>query len=385
MPPFFARTIWVLAVVSFFTDISSEILFPVLPLFFQSIGFTGLMIGLLEGMAEAAAGLSKIYFGLWSDRLGQRLAFVRAGYLFSAVAKPMLAVSTWVPWIFLSRIVDRLGKGMRTAPRDALLSEASAHEHRATVFGFHRAWDTAGALLGPILALLFLQQFPGQYVSLFLLAFIPALLSVLFTGLLREKRTVGRPATVAFSAIWRFWKQAPPAFRTLVAPMLLFAAFNSSDAFLLLRAAQVTGSDTMAIAAYLVYNAVYAVAAWPIGFLADRVGKLRILLAGMVLFGMVYSGMAMADTSAEVFFLFGLYGIYAAATEGVTKALISTLIPRDQTAGALGFYAGWQSICLLIASAVAGLVWTTVHPAAALLMGAAGTLIAALWLWFNHR
>ncbi len=385
MPRFFARTVWVLALVSFFTDISSETLFPVLPLFFQSIGFTGLMIGVLEGMAEAAAGLSKIYFGLWSDRLGQRLAFVRVGYVLSAIAKPMLAVSAWAPWIFFSRMVDRLGKGIRTAPRDALLSEASAHEHRATVFGFHRAWDTAGALLGPILALLYLQKFPGQYVSLFLLAFLPALLSVLLTSLLREKRTEGRTASVAFSALWRFWKLAPPAFRTLVAPLLLFAAFNSSGAFLLLRAAQVTGSDAGAIAAYIVYNGVYALSAWPIGFLADRLGKLRILLAGMLLFSTVYGGMAMADTSAEVFFLFGLYGIYAAATEGVTKALISTIIPRDQTAGALGFYAGWQSICLLIASAVAGLVWTAVDPAAALLLGAAGTLVAALWLWFSHR
>jgi MFS family permease len=375
------RTILLLSAVSLLNDISSEMLYPVMPLFLQSIGFSTVAIGLLEGLAEATGGLSKIYFGNRSDALGTRMPFVRLGYLLSSIAKPMMAVFTFVPWIFSARMLERLGKGIRTAARDALLSDETTPGNKATVFGFHRAMDTAGAAIGPILALIYLQFYPGNYRSLFILSFIPAILSVGLTFLIREKKkNLPKTGTGTFLEKFFYWKKSPVAFRQLMVGLLFFGLINSSDIFLLLRAKEIMHDDTAVLSAYILYNLVYALFAYPLGRLADALGMKRMIVVGLLLFAVVYGGMAFTQSPVIVIALLFVYGIYAAATEGVSKALISNTVPVDQTASAIGFYTGWNSICLLFASSVTGLIWYAVSPEAALLMSGCGSVVAAMYL-----
>ena len=187
-PKIITRTILVLSLVSLFTDMASEMLYPVMPVFLRSIGFSVLLIGILEGFAEATAGLSKSYFGRKSDKTGNRLPFVRIGYALSAISKPMMAAFVYPLWIFLARTTDRLGKGIRTAARDAMLSDECTHENKGKVFGFHRSMDTLGAVIGPAIALLFLYFYPGQYKLLFLLAFLPGMVAVFATLFIKEKK-----------------------------------------------------------------------------------------------------------------------------------------------------------------------------------------------------
>ena len=377
------RTILVLSLVSLFTDLSSEMLYPIMPLFLQSIGFSTILIGVLEGFAEAIAGLSKMYFGRLSDDMGRRMPFVRLGYFFSAISKPMLAFFTFPLWIFSARTIDRLGKGLRTGARDALLSDESTPENKATVFGFHRALDTTGAVLGPLMALVYLQYRPEDYKTLFLIAFIPAILSVLFTFVIKEQQKelpLSKPATSLLEK-FSYWKASPTAFRQLMIGLLFFGLINSSDVFLLLQTKQITSDDSKVLMVYIFYNLVFALFALPLGRLADKIGMKKMIVFGLVLFSMVYAGMGLTGDFRVVLLLFFLYGIYAASTEGVAKALISNLVPKTATASAIGFYAGWNSICAFVASSVTGLIWYFVSPEAAFFWSAGGSLVAAVYLY----
>ena len=270
----FSKTIWLLSFVSLFTDIASEMLYPVMPVYLKTIGFSALLIGILEGLAEATAGLSKGYFGNLSDRLGKRVTFVRLGYLLSSLSKPMLALFSFPLWVFLARTTDRLGKGLRTSSRDAILSDESTPETKGRVFGLHRAMDTAGAMLGPVLALLFLLYFPDNYKLLFLFAFIPGLIGAALTFIIKEKTIVPNPGINAknFFSFLAYWKIASPQYKKLVTGLLFFAIINSSDIFLLLMIKQIGYSGTEVIAAYIFYNFVYAVVSYPVGILADKLG-----------------------------------------------------------------------------------------------------------------
>lgn len=381
MKKILTRTIVVLSIVSLFTDISSEMLYPVMPLFLQSIGFSTVLIGVLEGFAEAVAGLSKMYFGRMSDEVGRRMPFVRLGYLLSAVSKPMMAAFVYPLWIFSARTLDRLGKGIRTGARDALLSDETLPEHKGTVFGFHRAMDTVGAALGPLLALIYLQFHPDDYKTLFLLAFLPAIISVALTFIIREKKSaVQKPEKTSFLEKFAFWKKSPVAFRRLMVALLFFGLMNSSDVFLLLRAKQITNSDTAVLSSYILYNLVFALFAFPLGRLADKIGMKRMIVFGLIIFTVVYAGMSQVQSTTMIVALLFLYGIYAAATEGIAKALISNVVPSNETASAIGFYTGWNSICTLIASSITGWIWYAASPEAAFLVSAGGTLLAAIYL-----
>lgn len=376
------RTILILSLVSLFTDISSEMLYPVMPVFLQSIGFSTLLIGVLEGFAEAIAGLSKMYFGRMSDESGRRMPLVRLGYLLSAVSKPMMAAFTFPWWIFTARTADRLGKGIRTGARDALLSDESTPQNKATVFGFHRALDTTGAALGPLAALAYLYYHPQDYRTLFLIAFLPALLSVLLTFFIREKQAMpaGMKGGNNFFEKFRYWKRSPVAFRKLMIGLLFFALINSSDVFLLLKAKQISGSDTSVLLAYIFYNLVFALFAYPLGKLADRIGLKQLIVLGFLLFSAVYTTMAFTDSYGLLIAVFFGYGIYAAATEGVAKALVSNVVAKTETASAIGFYAGWNSIFAFLASSLTGLIWFTISPQTAFLLSAGGSVLVVLYL-----
>lgn len=355
------RTVLILSLVSLFADIASELLYPVIPIYLKEIGFSVFWIGILEGVASFTAGISKGYFGKLSDEKGLRLPFVKLGYLLSAVSKPMMAVFIYPLWIFFARTIDRLGKGIRTAARDALLSQEATKETKARVFGFHRGMDTLGATIGPALALLFLYFWPGQYKTIFYIAFIPGIISVLLIFLLKEKR---RPVSTLgkgnFFSFFSYYKIASLEYKKLTAGLLLFALFNSADIFLLLKTKEVTGDDTLTIAAYVFYNLVYAVTSYPLGSLADKIGLKKVFTSGLLLFAVVYAGFAFNPSTIMIFVLFFLYGIYAAATEGVVKAWVSNLAHEKNTATAIGFYTSCESICSLFASIAAGLLWTNI-------------------------
>lgn len=352
------RTVLVLSIVSLLADVASEMLYPVIPVYLKEIGFSVLGIGLLEGLANFTAAVSKGYFGKRSDERGLRLPFIKLGYFFSAAAKPLLAAFAYPLWIFFARTLDRLGKGLRTAARDALLSENATPQTKARVFGFHRSMDTVGAAIGPALALLLIVLFPKNYALIFLLAGIPGLLSVALIFLLKESRKPS--STVAgrgFFSFFGYWKVAPTPYKKLVTGLLLLALFNSSDVFLLLKTKEVTGDDRLAIGAYILYNGVFALAAYPLGALADKIGIKNVFLSGLLLFAAVYFLFGMAASTAVVFSAFALYGVYAAATDGITKAWITNLSHRQNTATALGLYTAAESICTLLASVLAGGLW----------------------------
>jgi len=346
------RTVLIVSAVSLFTDIASEMLYPIMPVYLRSIGFSVMLIGILEGVAEATAGLSKGYFGNLSDVWQKRVPFVRGGYLLSAVSKPMMAFFTFPLWIFFARTLDRLGKGLRTSARDAMLSDETTKEHKGKVFGFHRGMDTAGAAIGPVIALIYLYFYPGQYYWLFIIAFLPGLVAVSLTFLLKDRsrktvlkeqqetnryvtREIPTTPRVGLFSYFSYWKKASPAFRMLVAGLLVFTLFNSSDAFLLLALKEQKVSDAGMIGFYIFYNLVYALFSYPVGIIADRIGLKTMLLVGLFLFSGVYFLIGWAGSALVFGLLFFFYGIYAASTEGISKALISNLADRNETATAI--------------------------------------------------
>jgi MFS family permease len=365
---YITRTIWILSVVSLLTDTASEMLYPVMPIYLKSIGFSVLFIGVLEGIAEATAGLSKGYFGKRSDMSGKRVPFVQWGYALSAVSKPMMALFTFPIWIFFARTLDRFGKGMRTAARDALLSEETTPQAKAKVFGFHRSMDTIGAVLGPVLALVYLYFYPEQYKTLFFIAFAPGALAVVASIYLNERPIKKRPTiSISFFSFLNYWKESSQHYRRLVIGLLAFTLFNSSDVFLLLKAKQSGIDDAMVIGIYIFYNFIFALFAFPLGVLADRLGLKKVFIGGLSFFAVVYFGMSVSEKLYVYVVLFFLYGLYAAATEGISKAWISNITDKQHTATAIGTYTGLQSICTLLASSLTGFIWSYYNAAAALL------------------
>ena len=381
-----SRTVLLLSFVSLFADVASEMLYPVIPVYLKDIGFSVLLIGLLEGVANFTAALSKGYFGKRSDESGLRLPFVKLGYFFSAVSKPMLAAFTFPLWIFFSRTVDRLGKGVRTAARDALLSQAATPQTKARVFGFHRSMDTLGAAIGPAVTLLLLILYPKNYALIFLLAGIPGLLSVALVFALKEKRQPSSTlAESGFFSFFGYWRIASPEYKKLVAGLVLLSLVNSSDVFLLLKTKEIVGDDRLVLGAYIFYNVVFALVSYPLGVLADRTNIRNVFLVGILFFSLVYFLFAIARSITVIFVAFFLYGIYAAAVEGLAKAWITNLSHNRNTATAVGFFTSCESICTLLASVLAGLLWQRFGSGPAFYTTAAVALLVVFYFLFGLR
>ncbi len=368
---------------SLFTDTASEMLYPIMPMYLKTIGFSIVLIGILEGVAEATAGLSKGYFGKRSDTSGKRVSFVQIGYALSAISKPMMAFFIYPVWIFFARTIDRFGKGIRTGARDAILSDEATPETKGKIFGFHRSMDTFGAVLGPSLALLYLYFFPQQYTTLFYIAFLPGLCAVAASFFLKDKRervSTEKKSTPLFSFL-KYWKVSPLMYRKVVIGLLLFALFNSSDVFLLLKAKQDGLTDTAIIGVYIFYNLVYALFAFPIGIAADKIGLKNMFIFGLSLFAIVYFGMSSNTTLYAFIGLFFLYGMYAAATEGISKAWISNVTDKNDTATAIGTYSGFQSICTMIASSLAGVLWYHFGASATFIVTGIATVVIIVYFF----
>lgn len=353
------RTVWILSLVSLFTDMASEMLYPIMPIYLKSIGFSILLIGILEGLVEAIAGLSKGYFGQLSDSKAKRAPFVQLGYSLSALSKPMMAFFVYPLWIFFVRTVDRLGKGIRTGARDAMLSGETNKANKGKVFGFHRSMDTFGAVFGPALALLYLYFYPEDYINLFYIAFIPGVLAVVASFLLKDKKveTPSVKKKINFFSFIKYWKQSSSEYRKVVVGLLFFALFNSSDVFLLLKAKDAGLDDTWVIGIYIFYNLIYALTAYPLGSFADKIGLKKMFVFGLIIFSLVYFGMGLSTNLYVIIALFFGYGIFAAATEGISKAWITNLSKDENTATAVGTFTAFQSIVAMIASVMAGLLW----------------------------
>jgi len=338
-----------------FTDIASEMLYPVTPIFLTAVlGASMAIVGLIEGIAEFTAGILKGYFGRLSDKIGRRSIFVTIGYSLSAISKPIPGIFPFIPSVVFSRITDRIGKGIRTAPRDALLA-SYAEGNTGAIFGFHRGMDTLGAAIGPITALILLHFYPNNYRLIFLVAFLPSIIAVGFTTVVKEKATSAvKKKKENFSVLW---KNSPKKFKEVIIFITLFSFVNSSDVFLILKSQNISRSSTLAILGYIFYNLVYALTSYPIGKISDRFSKKSVFISGLIIFSLVYFGFAVTQNLNVIWGLFVLYGIYAASTEGIAKAWISDLIPDQNRGTAIGLLTMLSGIAMMTGSVITGILW----------------------------
>lgn len=367
-----------LGLVSFLTDVSSEMVYPLIPLFLTiQLGAGPAVIGVIEGLAESTASLLKVFSGVLSDRLGRRKPLAIAGYATSALSRVLFFLALSWGWVLGGRLADRLGKGVRTAPRDALIADSSDPRAYGLSFGLHRAMDTFGAVVGVVLAYFILRRAHLDFRAVFLYAIIPAALGVALLFFVREKRAKDPPATRRLSLSWR---RLDPRLKAFLVIVFLFTLGNSSNQFLLLRAQNVGFQVRDVLLLYLIYVFVYGLAAYPAGRLSDRVGRRSLLVWGYLTYGMVYLGFALVRQPERLWPLFAAYGLYSAFTEGVEKALVAEIAPLQQRATLIGLHATLVGIGLFPASLLAGLLWTTVSPAAPFYFGGAIGILTALGL-----
>jgi MFS family permease len=369
------RSIRTLGWVSFFTDVASEMVYPVVPLFLVSaLGAPATVLGAMEGAAEAVVCLMKGASGWHSDRMGRRTPFVRAGYGLGALSKPLLALALSWPVVFAARIIDRSGKGLRTTARDAMIADAAPPATAGRAYGFHRAMDTAGAIVGVSLSLGLLALLPGAYRTIFLLAALPSLVAVWLTFRLKDKGPE-KSATAPRRPLRESLRGLPRSYWRALALLSLFALANSTDALLLLRTRDWGFSDTHVIGAYVLFNIVYAATAYPAGIVSDRVGRWRIMLGGWTVYALTYFGFALSGP-AWIWVLFPIYGLYMGLTEGVGKAIIASNLPMERRGTAMGFFLMLTGLLSLLGNLAAGLAWDLIGPRAPFLMGGALALLA---------
>ncbi len=379
----------ILGIASLLTDISTEMVYPLLPLYLTSarIGATPAIVGIIEGFAESTASLIRVFSGAWSDRIQRRKPITILGYSASTIGKFLLYVSTTWHVVLAGRLTDRFGKGIRTAPRDALIADSSDAAKRGAAFGLHRALDTAGATIGVIIAYLLFISVQNDFSTIFLLSLIPAALGVLALFFVRESK----PPAVFETRVksggepwWRNvharWSALDGRLKVFLLIIFVFALGNSSNQFLLLRANNLGFDNATVILMYLVYNIVYALGSYPLGRLSDRVGRKSLLVLGYLTYGIVYVGFAIASP-LQLWGLFATYGIYVALTEGVEKALVSDIAPVDLRATIIGLHATFTGVGLLPASVLAGFLWDVFGAPAPFYFGGAIGVLAAVALW----
>ncbi len=373
-----APQVWVLCFVSLLADLSGELVYPIIPLFITgTLGAPVLAVGVVEGLGEATANITRLFSGSWSDRAARKKPFIVAGYGLAAMGKGVVALSPAWPMAMVGRSIDRFGKGIRGTPRDVLLAEAATPENRGRVFGLHRTMDTLGAVAGPLIGLGLITLFDGRLRLAIAVAVVPGLLSVFALRWLHEERAERAPLERRPAIrIHGF----PRRFYILLAITVLFMAGNSSDAFLILRGKDLGLTTTLVVFAYVAYNVVYAGLSYPAGVISDRVPRSWLLVAGYGIFAVVYAGFAFVNTASMVWPLFAVYGAYIALTDGVSKALVSDVSPAEVRGGALGLYQGLSGLAALVASIMAGVLWDQVAVSAPFWLGAATALAAALAL-----
>ncbi|ACK42252.1 MULTISPECIES: MFS transporter [Dictyoglomus] len=378
-------------ITSFLTDVSSEMFYPLISFYLLALGAGPAILGIVEGLAESIASLLKVYSGYVSDKIRKRKPITILGYSLSAIGKLFLYfANSWIG-VFIGRISDRFGKGIRTAPRDALIAE-SVPENRGRAFGLHRTMDTLGAFLGVLLSILIikslnlpeassnLSSYIPTFKTIILISLIPAILGVLVLFLVKEttpSRALNEKKRIKFQ-----WKALDRKLKGFLIISLIFTLGNSSNQFLFLRSQNLGASLLDVLFLYLLYNLVYTIFSYPAGFLSDKIGRKRIIILGYIFYGLVYFGFGIASKFSQLWLLFTLYGLYTAFTEGVEKALISDLSPAHLRATVIGLHATLVGIGLFPASFIAGLLWSILGPQAPFIFGGIMGIGAAIGLMF---
>jgi MFS family permease len=379
--------IWFLTIGSFLTDISSEMVNNLVDLFLLNVlGVQTSIIGLIEGIAEATASLVKLFSGTLSDRLGKRKWLTVLGYAISTVSKPFLYFATTWEWVLAVRFSDRFGKGIRTAPRDALLADSAKADQRGLSFGLHRAGDTAGAFIGLAIAGLIIWLIQAGAAKLerhtfqviVLASIIPAVLAVLVLAVGVKEIAVAKKETSVQPSL--SWKALAKRFRLFLIVVIIFTLGNSSDSFIILLGQNRGLNLVQIIGMLMTFNAVYAILAGPLGSLSDRIGRQKLMLAGWTVYGLVYLGFAASNTGFQIWLLYGFYGVYYALTEGAAKALVADIVPQEQRGTAYGYFNAAIGFAALPASLIAGVLWQFISPSAPFIFGAALSLLAGLLL-----
>jgi MFS family permease len=378
------RNIAALGWVAFFGGLSQDMIVPILPIFYtQILGMTKETVGLIEGCLTTVVSVCKVLSGMISDKVGKRKPIVFLGYLFSAIGRLLLVVSYQVGAIFCVRMLDGIGKGTKDAPRDALVAKSASMKNMGYAFGYQRMLDTLGSFVGPLvttgLLILFTQLREAQkYRMVFLIAGVVAFITIVLIALLVKERTEVKPDgkfVLDFSVL-------KGKFSAFFMIMLIFTLGNSSDAFLILRAQDVGVAPVMIPVIFAVFNLLYALLAIPSGVLSDRIGRVRVIQLGWLVYAVSYFGFAVAQSVWHIWVLYAVYGIYYAMTEGVAKALVAQLVYENHRGAAFGLYNASLGLLALPASVIAGALWDRVSPSAPFYFGAGLALVATALLFF---
>ena len=387
----FDANVFFMGLTSFFTDISSELIFTLVPLFLSDVlGATSTIVGLVGGLSDSADSIFRIFSGWFSDKIGKRKALATMGYSISTVAKPfMLLANTWGAVIGV-RVGDRIGKGVRSSSRDALIADSVDEKERGRSFGLHRAMDTAGAVVGLIIAAIIVYMIPGDkfhmtrdaYHWMVVVAIIPAVLAVVvILTLVRERKKVASAVLTGISkpvVLTPFSNQ----FKLFLVIIGLFTLGNSSDFFLILEAQRVKTPLLQVVLMLVLFNLTYALLSTPMGVLSDKIGRKRVITAGWLIYGLVYIGFALSGIIWQIWALFAVYGVYYAICDGAAKAFVADLVPANRRGTAYGIYNGVVGLVALPASLIAGVLWGNIAPAAAFYFGAGLALLAMVGLLF---
>lgn len=379
------RPVFFLGLVSFFNDLSSEMIYPIVPIFLTSVLHTSIpVIGLIEGVAEATAAITKFFFGAYSDKIQKRKPFVISGYSFGAASKLLIGLAYTWPLVLFARFIDRLGKGIRTAARDSLLLDNADTTNRGFIFGFHRAFDSLGAVVGPLIALVLLALLKENIRLTFFIAFIPALIAV-FLLFFFVKETKKKKELREYKLSNFCWSTISIDLKVFLLVSFLFSVGNSSDVFLLLYAKNLGLTTTLVVLAYVLYNISQTVFATPLGKFSDSLGAKRVYALGLLVFALVYFFFGMIHSPLWLWLLFPLYGIYIAATDGVSKAYIAEFIHKEDSGTYFGAYYTITAVGTFLASFIGGLLWSAFSPSATFLYGSAMALAALFVFILYHK
>jgi MFS family permease len=368
-------------ITSFLTDTTTKMIYAIMPLFLLSLGASKTELSLIEGIAESTASVLKALSGWWSDKIGRNKPFMVVGYAITAVLSPLFSMVTSPLQVLIIRFTERVGKGIRTAPRDSLIAGSSNEGSKGKSFGFHKAMDNSGAIVGPLLAFAVLAVFHGDYRKIFLFSVVPGILGLLvLIFFIREakKSKVELPEKITF-------KDFPIKYYIFLIIAFVFTLGNSTDALLLVKASDVGIQALFIPIVYMIFNSVSVIFAVPAGILSDRFGRERLIIFGYLLYSIIYFGFGRTNDKVVVILLFALYGIYSAATDGVQKALVSDLIDKNKMGTGLGIYNSLIGITLLPASIIAGVLYDKVDNRAPFYFGSAMALAAAILMCVFYR
>lgn len=383
---FLRGNVLILSIISFVNDIASDMIYPLLPLFISTIGGTAKVLGVIEGVGETIASLLKLFSGYLSDVFKKRKPLAVFGYLLSNILRPLyFFANTWV-WVFFIRLLDRVGKGIRTAPRDALIANSVSEKDRAKAFSFHRSLDNLGALIGPFIAMFLLSIFNNDVKLVFLISIIPSLAVIIFLFFIKEDKTAVADSKPVFKpadllTLKNFSKKTKLFFLSV----FIFTLGNSSDAFLILRLKE-SGVDIVYIPLlWGIFNLIKSLGNYPAGILADKYGKRKMILIGWIIYGGVYLLMGLLTTKGAVISVFLLYGLYYSLTEGVERAFLADLVPQEYRGSAYGVYNFAIGISALPASIIFGFLWDKFSYQVAFFLGAFFSFFALIIFIITQR